>query len=395
MGATYKILINWTGRKNKSDLYSLHLRVTLNRKALYLNTGIKIKLNEFFGKDKKWIKETHPLNYELNHMIAAKVDALAAYETKRRAFGHPVSLDDLRQHWERGSDKNIFNDYVDTYIKKNKFGSHLTFLKYKTFQNLINEYRQGIPFNSLNEKFFNDFAGWLQNTKHQAAQTARKYFEVLRKVTREAIKEGYLGYDPFHGLEIAFNSDKKREFVVLDIQEIMKIQNVELAELHMQRTREHFMFCFYSGFYYSDLCGLRWEDIKEDPQHGIYISKGRHKTGVDYVAPIGLFDYAVRILDKQKKLESEFVFPDAIDLHVHNRQLKQLAKLAGIAKTITNKTARRSFIQWMQSQGMEPVFAQRMAGHTKFSTTEQYFKLGIRDIATRIKEKINLDDVNG
>jgi site-specific recombinase XerD len=230
--------------------------------------------------------------------------------------------------------------------------------------------------------------------RKQTGQTARKYFECFKKVIREAQKEGYIAHDPFSGIEIRLN-DSKSEFVVLSIDEIQLIQNLKITDPVIMRTRDHFLFQFYCGFYYSDLCNLKWSDIKQDKEFGQYIDGSRFKTSVDYLAPIGLFPRALEILEKQKEFESDYVFPNAIDVHVYNRQLKKLATEAGIEKNISNKIARRSMIQFLQSQGLEPQFAQRMAGHTKFSTTEQYFKLGIKEIASRIKDKMDLSKING
>ncbi len=49
-----------------------------------------------------------------------------------------------------------------------------------------------------------------------------------------------------------------------------------------------------------------------------------------------------------------------------------------------NKTARHSSIQFWEAQGLETQHMAKMAGHTKESTTKEYYELSVRDINSRV-----------
>lgn len=70
MGTTLKVVFNRLNKKLKNDLYSVSIRITLNRKSDFLPTEVKIKKEHWTGKDGKWVSEKNPLNHELNKRIS-------------------------------------------------------------------------------------------------------------------------------------------------------------------------------------------------------------------------------------------------------------------------------------------------------------------------------------
>jgi hypothetical protein len=66
MGITFTPVFDRKNLGRKSQLYSIHIRVTINRVSKYLKTKIKIKKEYWSGKPGKWIKESHPNNFEFN-----------------------------------------------------------------------------------------------------------------------------------------------------------------------------------------------------------------------------------------------------------------------------------------------------------------------------------------
>jgi glycosidase len=58
---TLSAVLNWRNEKNKSGLYSTHLRVTIDRGSKYFKIDVpkKISAKEWNGTDDQWVKLSH------------------------------------------------------------------------------------------------------------------------------------------------------------------------------------------------------------------------------------------------------------------------------------------------------------------------------------------------
>ena len=133
---------------------------------------------------------------------------------------------------------------------------------------------------------------------------------------------------------------------------------------------------------------MKWGSIRETDQ-GYVIVASRFKNENDFIAPIHKFAYAIQIVEGQKGKDEVYVFPGAVSEQKYNDKLKELAAIAGIEKNLMNKTARHSAIQFWEAQGLETQHTAKMVGHTKQSTTNEYFKLTVRDINTEFRNLIS------
>jgi hypothetical protein len=66
MGVSVKPVFNRTNRKNETGLYSIHIRLTIDKKSAYYNAELpRIQEKFWSGRENKWIKEYRPTTYEL------------------------------------------------------------------------------------------------------------------------------------------------------------------------------------------------------------------------------------------------------------------------------------------------------------------------------------------
>jgi len=383
MGITYTAIINRNNINNKGGRHSIFIRVTFDRQSKYFNLKEKIEEKHWSGKENRWIKDSYPFAFELNSIIKKKIDLLHAYEYRQKAFGNAISLQAITEYFHKKADPNIFNEFVNDFMKKVRGKSLNTLKKYKTFVNYLNEFNPKIQFNQLNEIFFQSFATFLQK-KGMMGATVIKYFDPFKVIVKQAVKEGYLEKDPFMYTELQVKAAKAKR-IYLEVDEIAKLKNLNIpSDRHdLAVARKYWLFCFYASFYYSDLRNLKWENVKST-EFGYCLVASRYKNENPFVSPIHKFPMAVQIIEKQKGKDDEFVFPNVFSEQKYNDKLKELAKLAGINKRLMNKTARHSSIQFWESQGLETQHTAKIAGHTKESTTKQYFNLSMRDINERV-----------
>lgn len=74
-----------------------------------------------------------------------------------------------------------------------------------------------------------------------------------------------------------------------------------------------------------------------------------------------------------------------IEEPTYNRNLKEIAKFAGITKNITNKVARHTNAQLWIRYGAEGAILSKMMGHTKQETTKNYYDVNLPEIVEGTK----------
>lgn len=386
MPCSFKVLINKDNRKNISGIYSINIRVTLNRVSKYLKLPCKIEDKHWSGKESKWVKDSSPISFELNSLIQTKLSELKLFEIRQQLLGKNVTLDKIVDYFSKKTDPYIVNEYFQEFIDRAK-GSREpgTIRNYNLNRNYFNSFRKKVSFGELNEAFLQSYVDYLHGEKKLSGRTIEKSIKILRMICREAIKNGYLESDPLFNIKLKIKKDKSKR-VYLEIDEILKIKNLPIATERddLEKVRISWLMCFYSGFYYKDLRALSWANIRST-EYGYVIEGDRTKNGNAYVVPIHKFKHATEIINKQKGLDDEFVFPKLIPEAKYNEKLKELATLAEIPKNLMNKTARHSFIQFWESQGLPTQHTGKMVGHNEESTTKYYYELTARDINEKVK----------
>lgn len=384
MGYSYSPVLNKNNRKNKTGKHSIFIRVTVDRQSKYFNLGERVEEKYWSGKDNRWIKDSHPFAFELNSIIKKKLEILHRYEYRQKLFGNGISLQGISEFFYKKADANIFNEFVDEYMRKTLRGKALnTIKKYRTFVSYLHEFNPSITFSQLSEDLFQEFAAWLTK-KGLRGVTIDKYFDPFKVIVKQAVKDGYLEKDPFLYVKLNLSASKSKR-VYLELSEITKLKNIRIPanRQDLQDVRKSWLFCFYAGFYYSDLCALTWSSLQRTPA-GYCIIGNRFKNESDYIAPVHKFPNAIEIIEAQRGKHPELVFPDLISEQKFNMKLKELATLAGIKKKLMNKSARHSNIQFWEAQGLETQHTAKMVGHSKESTTKGYYELSSRDINNRV-----------
>lgn len=85
MSITYKAIITIGNRENKSGKYGILIRVSMNRRSVYLNRNEKIESRYWSGAENKWVKETEgpgERGQRLKKQLRAKQPA-----TRQLSFG--------------------------------------------------------------------------------------------------------------------------------------------------------------------------------------------------------------------------------------------------------------------------------------------------------------------
>lgn len=272
-----------------------------------------------------------------------------------------------------------------TYHNKNMQGvlTYGTLKNYYTTEKYIikylhEKYKSGDIFlSSLNYQFITEFEFFLRSgeslQKHNRLTNngIMKHIERLRKMVTMAHKMEWIIKDPFIRYKLKF---KKKEMSFLSKEELYKLENCDLNNVTLNKVRDLFIFCCYTGLSYIDLTNLKSNNICIGIDGEYWIKTSRQKTEVSVNVPLLPKAYEL-ILKYRKDVEvtSEQKIMPVISNQKINSNLKLIVAQCGIEKDITFHAARHTFATTVTLTNGVPVeTVSKMLGHSKLSTTQIY-----------------------
>ncbi len=223
------------------------------------------------------------------------------------------------------------------------------------------------------------------------------YMRTIRAIYNKAISAGYAeeeGY-PFKYYVVKNGKARKRAISWEAIQKIMNLKLPENSTLHTDRNI--FLMSFYlQGMPYVDLVHLKMSNIVDGriqyerqktrqplnikiPDQLLpvlkYFTTGKKKD--DYLLPVITRESAV---GQYKDLEWA--------RHRYNKNLKEIAKLAGIEEKLTSYVTRHSYASIADEMGIPLTAISQMLGHEKVSTTQAYLDKLRRNKLEKYQEEV-------
>lgn len=360
------------------------LRLTLNKQIAEIRIKRSVPVNRWsqakgcaLGKDRvarelnSYLEairlKMHQIHRELVLDMSAPVTANAIIN---RYCGNDVKM--LLEVFEDHNDKCralIGKEYVEGTVRK--FDTTLLYLK----QFLKQRYRKDdIPLPEINQEFVRDFEFFLKTEKSCQNNSALKHIKNFRKVIRIAIGNDWIKRDPFFGLRF------KAEEVNVDFlsnDELKRIRQKKITIPRLERIRDIFVFCCFTGLAFVDVSQLTAEDLIKDAQGNMWIRKMRQKT--KEMCNIPLLSVAKEILEKYKDFAStnaKGVLLPVSSNQKNNAYLKEIADICGIKKKLTTHVARHTaatVVFLANRVSMENVA--KILGHANLNMTRHYAKV--------------------
>ena len=227
-----------------------------------------------------------------------------------------------------------------------------------------------IPLREINYQFIRDFEMYLLTVRGNKQSTIAQYLINLKKIVELAYKNEWIFRNPFINYKI---EDEKSERGYLTQREVEILMNWKLDK-KLERTRDVFIFCCFTGLSYIDVFKLTKEQIQLSIDGQQWIMGKREKTDMDYFIP--MMEIPKKILEKYKNLifKDGKLLPVKVSLTV-NRHLKEIADVCGIKKHLTFHLSRHTFATLTMSKGVSLESVSKMLGHKNIQTTQIYAKM--------------------
>ena len=228
--------------------------------------------------------------------------------------------------------------------------------------------KRDISLNKLDYNFIEDFDYYLRTEKNNSQVTINKKIQRLKKVIKVARKQKLIDFNPF---EEHKPKQAKTKIIFLTQDELDKLKEKEFQSEILNKVRDCYIFCCYTGLGYSEMFSLKKSDLKKDDEGTLWIYKERQKTERAFSIPL-IFSEPLEIIEKYKS-ESEYLLP-RLSNQYFNRLLKEIAITLEITKKLTHHTGRKTFATTVLLNNNIPIeTVSKLLGHSKITTTLSYY----------------------
>jgi len=378
-----RIVFDHRGRTEKGSDGPLEIRVTIDRKAYYVNTGVKVQRSEW----KYDSVVNRPDQKELNDRLVILLRKVEQEINVCLEEGRPIDVAEIRRKVNESNtsvqNSDAFLNWLDSEIEVLML-TEGTKKHYRTLAMRLRQFggirgwnevtaEQIIKFDYFLNKIGSVAKSSLQNgvfgDSERKISTAGiyNYHKCFKAILNRAEAIGKIGRNPYAKLKGKFRRGDKESLEYLTEDEMHKIEALDFEPgTILRKSRDLFIFQMYTGMAYSDAQNFDIEDYKL--VDGKYINRQeRVKTGVAFLNQ--LLPPVVEIL-KQYGMK----VPN-IDLSDHNRSLKAIGAAVGIKTKMHSHLARHTFATYMLRNGVKIENLQRMLGHNSIVTTQRYAKV--------------------
>ena len=257
--------------------------------------------------------------FELQELMPTTAQLNDVY-TSRTKVEDPKSEELIHQKtfWE------IYDEFTEENGKLSNW-TKATFEKFAAQRNHIQDFNPNISFDDFTEEGLNDYMDFLGNKLEMRNSTVLKQIGFLKWFLRWSMKKGFHQNAAYETFKPKLKKpDKPIIFLTRKEQEQLRDYQIPDSKQYLERVRDVFAFCCFTGLRYSDVYNLRRSDIKDD-----HIEITTIKT-TDHLK-IELNKHSRSILDKYKDVpfKDDKVLP-VISNQKMNDYLKELSELAGI-----------------------------------------------------------------
>jgi site-specific recombinase XerD len=323
-------------------------------------TNEAVEINTLIDKTKTEICKVYRDMQEKEHVVTAE-------KVKNVFFGVEIKHQNLLELFDRHNEKRK--------LLVGKTITESTYDKYRITRNHLADFidkqygLSDIPLKTIDHRFICDFEIFMLTSRGCAENTIAKYMQLFKQIVVIALKCKWIHKNPFSDYSIHVkNTD--RGYLTQDEVELLMAQTFETKCL--ERVRDIFIFCCFTGLSYIDVKQLTSEHIQTSFDGKQWITDKREKTDNGYNVP--LLDIPKMILKKYKNTSNDCLLP-VISNNTTNTYLKKIGELCGIKKKLTFHLSRHTFATLTLSKGVSLESVSKMLGHTNIQSTLIYARI--------------------
>ena len=378
-------------RTPKGEEGPVEVRVTVNRKPYYINTGVRVRKERLVGnciRDDEHSNDADLLNERLTTIIGLVEKEVNRCLEQRM----PINVADIRDRvWDIQADKKDDGDeptlikWIKDYVATADMAKN-TRLHYLTVTRRLMEYGKILRWEHLTVDNIYAWDVWLRHqevplTKNQKAaglepqlissDSVYNYHKYLKSAINKAMKFRILTVNPYDQLKGTFKRTKRDvvDYLTEDqMKKVMELTPVPGSQAAM--ALDLFIFQMFTGLSYSDTQIFDISQYRQIDGKWLHVGQ-RVKTGVPYVSQ--LLPPVVEMLER-----NGWQVPK-MNNQRYNQMLKAIGMVIGI-ENLHSHMGRHTFATYMLSNGAKIENVSRMLGHTNITQTQRYAKVLAKDV---------------
>ena len=390
MKATFKVTFILQKGKVKSDGKApIVTRIIVNGEMAHFSTQQSVDPTRWDTKANRTYGLTQD-DKTINAVLDEIKSSLFRHYYDMQAKGESISALKLKNKLCSTEEKpikstmDLFDKFITEYaelVKARGYGKE-ALIRYKICKNRVQEFLKDemhandISIDTINKRLLDKFYLWNRKTYKIGNNTAIHFMHKFSTVYKMAWDYGWVTGNPFHMLNLRKD---RTERAYLTIDELERLANREFTSERLERMRDIFLFCCYTGLSYIDVKTLTTDNLVRKNDGKLWIVTKRTKTEVPVNVP--LLEIPLRLIKKYEPLrKGNLVFP-VYSNQKSNDYLKEIAALCGINKDVTFHVARHTFATTVTLENGVPVESvSKMLGHTNIQTTQIYARITERKI---------------
>ena len=383
------IIYNHRGRFGKDGTAPIEVRVTINRRAYYINTGVHVRAKEWKCGQVVNRQDCDEMNDRVAIMLK-RVDGVINEHLKNGTEAD-IDFEEMRKRVKSPDKRRRVDDADDMAAWMYEQIPLLdvadgTRKHYVVSVAALVESGAMCRWSDLTVENVHRFDAFLHNIKkHQTdaeikakkpveyigQATVRNYHKDIKALLARALKFGLITANPYDRMKGEIKRGDKEVVEFLTDAERDRIEGLTINDSMLATVRDVFVFQCYTGMAYSDAMAFSLDNCQQDGDRLTY-SAPRVKTGVWFY---------IRVLPKALAIAEKYGgrLPQVAD-QTCNANLKTIANVTGITKRLTTHVGRHTFATWMLRNGVPIEHLQKMLGHRKITQTQRYAKLLPMDV---------------
>jgi integrase len=425
---TKKLVFDHRGRTGENQEGPIELRVTVNSKPYYINTGVKVRSDQFSREKVVNHRDARLLNERLDCVVMNIETAINecirkglpidVAQIKRQAYN--VELSGLHA-------ETAMIDWIDEQVPLLKIKDG-TRERYYVTARRMREYGGLMRWDDLTVENLYKWDAYLHGIKKPISNgdvqagsdggcigdaAVYNYHRTLRSLLSRAVKLGIIEANVYDRVRGEFRKGIKENVEYLTEEEIAAVESLHPMEgTQMAMARDLFVFQMYTGLSYSDAQAFDIRDYKKETVRVNRTAQGgdaiaaqrtktkdapdensvalwrngerfvhigqRVKTGVAYVSV--LLPQAVEVLERYG-----MQVPKVNNVQ-YNESLKVIQRALGIRTRLHSHLARHTFATRALAMGVKIENVSAMLGHTNITQTQRYAKV----LAQSVKDEYDM-----
>ena len=368
----------------------MEVRVTVNRKPYYINTGVCVRKDRLVGnclRDDATSNDADMLNERLTTIVALVEKEVNKCLAERK----PISVADIRTKvWDLAPATDdaaapTIVRWIEEYTRTANIANN-TRLHYLTVARRLLEFGKMVRWEQLTVDNIYAWDVWLRHqevplTKNQKAagmepqcissDSVYNYHKYLKSTINKAMKFQIMTANPYDQLKGVFKRTKRDVVDYLteaQMKKVMALTPVPGSQAAL--ALDLFTFQMFTGLGYADTQIFDISQYRNIDGKWMHIGQ-RVKTGVPYVSQ--LLPPVVEVLER-----NGWQVPK-MNNQRYNQMLKAIGMVIGI-ENLHSHMGRHTFATYMLSNGAKIENVSRMLGHTNITQTQRYAKVLAKDV---------------